>query len=121
MTVVRYYEYGLFNVAEIVFQPLNSVEVEVVGRLIEKEVVWVAEECLCQHHAHLLCIREISNEFVVAVFLYAEVLQKLCGTAFSLPTIHFCKLELQLSSEVTIFFCHLWLSIEALALLHVFP
>ena len=121
VTVVRNHENCLLDVAEIFLQPLYGVEVEVVGRLIEEEVVRITEESLRQHHAYLLCIRKLTNELIVTIFLHAEVLKQLGSITLSFPTVHLSELKLQLSSEVTILFCHLWFCIEALALLHVLP
>ena len=121
VTVVGNHENSLLDIAEVFLQPLYCVEVEVVGRLIEEEVVWVTEESLRQHHAHLLCVGKLTYELVVAIFLYAKVLKQLGSIALCLPTVHLGKLKLQFCCEVTILFCHLWLRVEALALLHVFP
>ena len=58
VTVVAYHEHGLVLVylAEIVLKPLHGVEVEVVGRLVEQQVVGLAEKGLGEHHAHLLVV-----------------------------------------------------------------
>ena len=39
-------EYRLFDVAEVVFEPFYSLQVEVVGRLVEEQVVRMSEESL---------------------------------------------------------------------------
>ena len=50
------YQYALFQIGEIFLEPLHGVEVEVVGRLVEQQVVGMSEECLSQHDAHLLVV-----------------------------------------------------------------
>ena len=52
VAVVRNNQHGVFEVAEVVFEPFDGFEVKVVGRLVEKEVVGFAEQGLRQHHAH---------------------------------------------------------------------
>ena len=55
------------------------------------------------------------------VFLYTKVLKQLGSIALSLPSVHLGKLQLQVGSTVAVFLGHLFLRVEALALLHVFP
>ena len=46
----------LLYVAKIFLKPLYGVEVKVVGGLVKKEVVGIAEESLGKHDAYLLVI-----------------------------------------------------------------
>ena len=52
---------------------------------------------------------------------HTQVLQQLSSLAFSLPTIHFGKLQLQVGSAIAVLLAHLRLRIEGLTLLHVLP
>ena len=56
MAVVAHYKHGLLNIAKILLKPLHGVEVKVVGRLVEQQVVGVAKESFGKHHAHLLVV-----------------------------------------------------------------
>ena len=56
MTVVAHNEYGLLDVAEVVLQPFYGLQVEVVGRLVEEQVVRMSEESLGQHDPNLLVV-----------------------------------------------------------------
>ena len=109
VTVVAHHEHGLvlINLAEIVLQPLHGIEVEVVGRLIEEQVVGLAEERLGQHDTHLLIVGKLRHLLLVQIFRHAEVLQQLCGIALGLPAVHLCKLLLELRGAVAVFLCHL--------------
>ena len=55
---MAHHKHRLLNVAQILLKPLNGVQVEVVGRLVEQQVVGMTEQSLRQHHAHLLVVRE---------------------------------------------------------------
>ena len=53
--------------------------------------------------------------------LHSEVLQQLGDIAFGVPSVHLGKLLLQFGGAVAVFFGHLGLRVDALALLHVIP
>ena len=121
VTVVAHHEDALLQRAQVLLQPLHGVQVEVVGGLVEQQVVGMAEQCLGQHDAHLLVVREFRHLFVVLSLLHAKVLQQLGSLAFSLPAVHLGKLQLEVGGTVAIFLGHLGLGIQGLALLHVLP
>ena len=72
VTVVANYQYRVLKLAQVLLQPLNGIQVQVVGRLVQQQVVGVTEECLCQHHAHLFLTREFAHQLVVLVLLDAQ-------------------------------------------------
>ena len=111
----------LVDLSEIVLQPFHGVEVEVVGGLVEQQVVGFSEEGFCQHDAHLLVVGEGGHLLVVGILLHAEVLQQLGCVALSLPSVHLGKLLFELGCAVAILLGHLCLRVESLALLHVVP
>ena len=121
VTVVADDENALLKRTQVFFQPLNGVEVEVVGRLVEQQVVGVSEERLGQHYAYLFIITDVGHLRVVRVFLDAQVLQQLCGLALGFPAIHFGKGHLEFGGAVAVFLGHLVLGVEGFALLHVLP
>ena len=121
VTVVTDHQHRMFKVRQEVFQPLHSVEVEVVGRLVEQEVVRIAIKRLCQHDAHLLLTRQFRHHLVVQIFLDAQTRKKLSGIALGIPAIELCKLLLQLSSTNAVFVREIRLGIEGILLLHDVP
>ena len=121
MSVVTHHEHTLLQVAQILLQPLHGVEVEVVGGLVEQQIVGMTKESLGQHDAHLLVVRQLRHHHIVAVFLHTEVLEQLGSLALSLPTVHLGKLQFEVGSQIAVFLAHLRLGIESLALLHVLP
>ena len=118
---MRDHEHGLLQVAQVFLQPLHGVQVEVVGGLVEQQVIGVSEESLGQHDAHFLVVAQLSHQFLVGFLLHAQVLQELSGVAFCLPTVHLGELFLQFGGTVTVFLGHFRLAVERLALLHVLP
>ncbi len=99
----------------------HGVEVEVVGGLVEQEVVGVSEEGLGEHHAHLLIVRQLVHEFAVEAFLHAKVGEEHGGVALGVPSIHLGEFLLQFGHAVAVFVVEVGLHVEGLALLHVLP
>ena len=121
VTVVTDHKHCLFYVTQIFFQPLHRVEVEVISRLIEQQIVGMSEQSFGQHYANLLVVGQFAHLLFVQILFYAEVAQHLCCIAFGLPTVHFGKLVFQFGCTITVFFAHLLLRIESLALFHIVP
>ena len=68
---MRYHEHALLQVRQIFLQPLHGIEVEVVSRLVQQQVVGMSEQSLGQHHANLLIIRYLRHLLVVLTFSHA--------------------------------------------------
>ena len=81
----------------------------------------MSEQSFGQHYANLLVVGQFAHLLFVQILFYAEVAQHLCCIAFGLPTVHFGKLVFQFGCTITVFFAHLRLRIESLALFHIVP
>ena len=56
--VVRNDKHGAEIVRKELLQPADSVDIEVVGRLVEHDDIWVAEKRLCKQHLDFLVTAE---------------------------------------------------------------
>ena len=121
VTVVADHQHRMFKVRKEVLKPFYSVEVEVVGRLVEQQVVGVAIECLSQHDTHLLLTCQFRHHLIVQVFLNAQTRQELGCIALGIPSIEFGKLLLQLCSTDAILVAEVRLGVEGILFLHDFP
>ena len=121
VAVVRNNEHGVFEVAEIVFEPFHRFEVKVVGRLVEEEVVGFTEEGLCQHHAHLLLVGELAHEFAVEGLLDAEAGKQGGGVVFGRVTADGGKLVFEFGHFDAVLVCEVGFGVEGVALLHDLP
>ena len=108
----------MLEVAEEVLKPSHSVEVEVVGRLIEEQVVRIAEESLGKHHAHLLLGRDVAHKHIVHILLDAKSAEEHGCIALGIPAIELSKLLFKLGSTHAVFLCHLCLVVDGILLLH---
>ena len=121
VTVVRNDEHGVFEVAEIVFEPFHRFEVKVVGWLVEEEVVGLTEEGLCQHHAHLLLVGEVAHEFAVEGLLDAEAGKQGGGVVFGRVAADGGKLVFEFGHFDAVFVREVLFRVEGIALLHDLP
>ena len=67
ITVMGYYDDGVREVNQELLQPCDSVQIQVVGRLVQKQDIRVAEQCLRQQNLDLLGTQEILHQGVVKI------------------------------------------------------
>ena len=121
VAVVRNNQHGVFEVAEVVFEPFDGFEVKVVGRLVEKEVVGFAEQGLRQHHAHFLFVRQFAHEFTVEVLFDAQPRQQCGCVVFGGVAPDGGKLVFQFGHFDPVFVGEVGFGVELIALLHDLP
>ena len=111
MTVMADNQYGMFKFGEVAFQPLYSIKVQVIGRLVEKQVIRLAEKRFGQHHAHLFFTAQISHEGIMLVFFYTKTAQECCGITFCIVSAHFSEFIFQFSYFNAIFIAEIFFGI----------
>ena len=121
VTVVAYHQHGMFKVRKVFFEPGHRIHIQVIGRLVEQQVVRISEKRLCQHHAHLFLTTQITHQRVVLVFFYAQPAQQDSCIALGIPAFQFGKLFFQFGCLDTVFIGKIFLGIQSLALLHDVP
>ena len=121
VTVVAYHQHGMFKVRKVFFEPGHRIHIQVIGRLVEQQVVRISEKRLCQHHAHLFLTTQITHQRVVLVFFYAQSAQQDSCIALGIPAFQFGKLFFQFGCLDTVFIGKIFLGIQGLALLHDVP
>ena len=121
VTVVRYHQYCVLEVGQVVFEPHHRFEVEVVGRLVEQQVVGVAEEGLGQQHAYLLLTTQVLHEHVVLLLLDAQTAQQRGGVALGIPPFEFGELLFEFGGPYAVGIAEIGFGIEGVLLLHDVP
>lgn len=121
VAVVADHEHGMFEVAQIFFKPLYGFQVEVVGGLVEQQVVGLAEEGLRQHDAHLLLTGEFAHELAVQVFLDTQTAEQRGGIVFGGVATERGKLILQFGHLNAVLVGEVGLAVEGGAFLHHAP
>ena len=111
----------MLEIAKIFLQPFHRLQVEVVGRLVEEQVVGLAEESLGEHDAHLLLAGKRAHELIVEVFLDAQAGKEGGGIVLCLVASHVGKFVLQFCNKYAILVSKVLLGIQGIALLHDVP
>ena len=118
VAVVAHYEHRVLKALQVVLEPHHGVEVKVVGGLVEQQVVGVAEQRLCQHHAHLLLCRNVAHHHVVEFLLDAKARKQGCGIRLGIPAVHLGKLLFEFGGTHAVLLGHLGLFVDGILLLH---
>ena len=118
---MAHHQHRMLKLAQISLKPLNRVEVEIIRRLIEQQVVRIAKKSLCQHHTHLLLARELAHELIMLILLYTQTAQQSRSIALRRVSAHLGKLVLKLSHTNTVLVRKVRLRIQSLTLLHNLP
>ena len=114
VTIVRYNQYYLVVTSQEVLEPVDGLEIKVVGRFIEQQDIGVTEERLCQEHTYFLVTVQFFYEFVVKFFFYTQVAEQLSGIAFGIPAIHFCKKAFEFAGFEAVFFAEVFFGINSI-------
>ena len=89
-TVVGHHQQGFVATVQIALQPLNHLEVQVVGRLIEYQQVGIGNEHVCQRHTLLLSAAQLPHGLLQVAYLqlceHLLGLQHLLGVALVVET-----------------------------------
>ena len=121
VTVVAHNKHGMFEVGEILLQPGHGIHIQVIGRLVEQQVVGITKKCLGQHDAHLLLVVELAHHHIVLILLDAQSTEQGCRIALRIPAIQLGKLLLQLRHLQAILVGKIRLGIECITLVHDIP
>ena len=76
VTVVADHKHRVFEVCEIILEPCYRFEVEVVGRLVEQQVIGISEECFGKKNTHLFLTAQIRHHHIMFVFFDAETTEQ---------------------------------------------
>ena len=95
--VVTYDEHGAVIVGDKAAQPLDTFEVQVVGGLVQKQQVGMAQEEFCQRDAHLPAAGELGARALKVGNLKAQAGQDLAGVALKLVAAQMLKAVLDLA------------------------
>ena len=114
-------QHRLLVFGEIVFEPSHGLQVEVVGRFVQKEVIGLTIEGTRQEDTHLFLTAQLLHQLVVLVFLDTQTAEQHSGIALSIPAFHLSELIFQFGDTVTVFIIEVGLGIQRVLLLHNRP
>ena len=109
---------GVLKFEQVIFQPAHRLDVEVVGRLVQKQHVGVAEQRLRQQYLDLeLCV-QLAHRLTETVGRDIKFVQKRLRVRLRFPAAEFGKFRLQLAGADAVFIGKICLGVQRLALVH---
>ena len=111
----------MFKIRKIVLQPAHGLQVQVVGRLVEQQVVRLSEESTSQQHTHLLLTAQVLHQGVMQIFGNAQATQQAGCIAFGIPPLHLGKLLFEFGHANTILIAEVGFRIQRILLAHHLP
>ncbi|MNI15021.1 hypothetical protein D3C73_683060 [compost metagenome] len=107
-----------FIIHEEVLQPANGFQIQMVGRLIEQQVVRTSEQGLCQQNADLLIAAEFGHLFVMHLTHDSKADQHRCCIRLSIPAVQLGKFPFKLTGAQAVGFGEIAFGIQCILLLH---
>ena len=108
---------GALEVQQKVLQPVDGVDVQVVGGLVQQQDIRIAEQRLGQQHLHLQPAVHVLHHVIVHGHRDAQALEDTAGVGLALPAAQLGVFLLQLAGADTVFLRHVLLGVEGLLLL----
>ena len=121
MTVVRNDQHGILVVRQIVLEPHDRIHVQVVRRLVEQQIVGLAEKGLGEQHADFLLGVQTAHFFVMQGLSDAQPAQQLRRVALGVPSVHLGEFLLQLAGPDSVLLREVGLGVQGVLLLHQRP
>ena len=107
---------------QIILQPVHGVEIEVVGRLVEKQHGRIAKQCLGQQYANFLAALQLRHFALMQRFVDIEALEQNGGVRFGRITALFADNAFEFAHAHAVFVGPLGgIRVELFALLQGFP
>ena len=118
---MRHDKHRVLAIRQIILQPSHSLQVQVVGRLVEEQVVGISEKSLCQKHAHLLLTAQILHQHVMLVLLHAQTAKQRARIALGVPSAELREFFLKFGGTDAVGIREVRLGIKSVFLLHYVP
>lgn len=115
VSVVRNDDDRVFEAFQVILEPADAFEVEVVRRFVEQKDVRVAEERLGEKDADLFVAVEFLHEFRVGILGDAETLEKRSRGGFRLVSAHFAEFRFEVYRLHAFRFGHFRFGVKFLA------
>ena len=118
VTVMAHHKDQALAVHQEILQPLDGLNVQMVGGLVQQDDVRLAEQRLGQQHLHLFLGGQAGHFAVQNIVGEAKALNEPGHVGFGLPAAHFGKFGLQLAGLHTVLVGEVLFFIEGILLLH---
>ena len=103
---------------EEVLQPGNSLDIEVVGRLVHEDNVGISEQALCEQHLYLFVTGKGVHLLIEYLLGESQTLDKLGSVRLCFPAVKLCEFRFQFGSAGAVLLGEILLGIERVLFLH---
>ena len=117
MTVMGNHDNRIFKVHQEILQPFDRMNIQMVGRLVQKQNIGIAEQCLCQKHLHLLSACQLLHLRIMEFIRNPQTVQQHFRIGFRSPAVQLRKFTLQLCRLNAVLVCEVLLHIKCVLLL----
>ncbi len=121
MAVVRDHDQGAVVVVQEALQPVDRIQIKVVGRFVQQQRLRIAEQRLGQQHANFLPALQLAHLALVQLIGKVQSLQQQRGVGVGGVAVLFADDALQLAQPHAVVVGQLRLGIDDLALFHGGP
>ena len=118
MTVMGYNDNGIFKIHKEIFKPTNSRKIKVVGRLVKKKDIGIAEKRLSKKNLNLHIWRKFRHFHIMVFVRNAEFIEHKCSITFSIPAVHICKFSLKFACLNAVLLAEIFFHIKSVLFLH---
>ncbi len=108
MPIVRYHDHGAFTLVQDTSQPADTMDIQIVGGLIQQQDIRIRKQRLGQQHSELPTRRHLTHQQIMQRFINASLEQNLTRTALCGVAIEFGEDGLELGDFHAICFTHFW-------------
>src|ERR1700688_2974095 len=121
MAIVRDHNQHSLILIEKILQPVDGIEIEVVGRFVEQQCLWMPKQRLRQQHTNFLSARKLRHFPLVLRVWNVEALQENGSIALRGVTVFFADDTFKFAELHAIGIGHFWLGINYFAFFQSSP
>ena len=121
VTVVRDDNHGGVVLVQHAFQPADGINVQVIGRFVQKQYIWLGEQGLRQQYAQLEARGDFCHGRIVQIFGNAHAAQQFGSACFGSVAVVFGKLSFQFGGFHVVVFGSFGVGVNRITLGHRRP
>ncbi len=118
ITVMGYHDDGILKVDQELLQPVDGIQIQMVGRLVQKQDVRIAKQGSSQQDLDPLRAVQAAHLGIVKGRIDTKAVQQCLCVGLRIPSVHLGKFGLQLAGLDAVLVGEVFLCIEGILLLH---
>ena len=120
MSVMADNDNGVFEIHKEFLEPCDSRNIKVVGRLVKKKDIGIAEKSLSKKHLNLLLTCELTHKAVMEFVVDTESIKKNFCITFCAPAVHLGEFLFELTDSDAVLLGEFLLGVKLFLCIHNF-